>query len=105
VKSKHYDVRFEVFTAVTMKNGVFWVVTPCVWIRFLQEPHGVTTQKTPFFINTTTWSDWHRQKERLHSISGEEIIDFVFLFIVYLMNGSKGDMAVTAVPEFSHLHH
>jgi hypothetical protein len=21
--------RFEVFTAVTMKNGVFWVVTPC----------------------------------------------------------------------------
>jgi hypothetical protein len=32
-------VRFEVFTAVTMKNGVFWVVTP----------HGVTTQKTPFF--------------------------------------------------------
>jgi hypothetical protein len=23
------DVRFEVFTAVTMKNGVFWVVTPC----------------------------------------------------------------------------
>jgi hypothetical protein len=22
-------VRFEVFTAVTMKNGVFWVVTPC----------------------------------------------------------------------------
>jgi hypothetical protein len=24
-----YFVRFEVFTAVTMKNGVFWVVTPC----------------------------------------------------------------------------
>jgi hypothetical protein len=23
------SVRFEVFTAVTMKNGVFWVVTPC----------------------------------------------------------------------------
>jgi hypothetical protein len=22
-------VRFEVFTAVTMKNDVFWVVTPC----------------------------------------------------------------------------
>jgi hypothetical protein len=72
-----------------MKNGVFWVVTPCgscknrrfegTWHllrqgekigelgttqattsnrrtlrrntkrRFLQEPHGVTTQKTPFF--------------------------------------------------------
>jgi hypothetical protein len=23
------DVRFEVFTAVTMKNGVFWDVTSC----------------------------------------------------------------------------
>jgi hypothetical protein len=22
-------VRFEIFTAVTMKNGVFWDVTPC----------------------------------------------------------------------------
>jgi hypothetical protein len=22
-------VRFEVFTTVTMNNGVFWVVTPC----------------------------------------------------------------------------
>jgi hypothetical protein len=22
-------IRFEVFAAVTMKNGVFWVVTPC----------------------------------------------------------------------------
>jgi hypothetical protein len=27
-KQKNY-VRFEVFTAVTMKNGVFWDVTPC----------------------------------------------------------------------------
>jgi hypothetical protein len=24
-----YNVRFEVFTAVTMKNCVFWGVTPC----------------------------------------------------------------------------
>jgi hypothetical protein len=39
-------VRFEVFTAVTMKNGVF---KGC---QFLQEPHGVPTQKTPFFNNT-----------------------------------------------------
>jgi hypothetical protein len=27
-------VRFEVFTAVTMKNGVFWDVTPCKNSRF-----------------------------------------------------------------------
>jgi hypothetical protein len=26
-------VRFEVFTAVTMKNGVFWDVTPCALVR------------------------------------------------------------------------
>jgi hypothetical protein len=24
-----YDIRFEVFTAVTVKNAVFWDVTPC----------------------------------------------------------------------------
>jgi hypothetical protein len=46
--------------AVTMKNGVFWDVTPCDSCknrrqvppkrRFLQEPHGVTTQKTSFFM-------------------------------------------------------
>jgi hypothetical protein len=28
-KQWKYDVRFEVFTAVTMKNGVLWVITPC----------------------------------------------------------------------------
>jgi hypothetical protein len=26
---RYIIVRFEVFTAVTMKNGVFWAVTPC----------------------------------------------------------------------------
>jgi hypothetical protein len=65
-----------------MKNGVFWDVTPVALVRptllitanvvpsspilvtlmmealsspkrpFLQEPHGVTSQKTPFFIVT-----------------------------------------------------
>jgi hypothetical protein len=49
------DVRFEIFTAVTIKNGVFWDVTQCGSCkippkrRFLQEPHGVTSQKTLFF--------------------------------------------------------
>jgi hypothetical protein len=28
-----------------MKNDVFWDVTPC------GEPHGITSQKTPFFMN------------------------------------------------------
>jgi hypothetical protein len=27
------NVRFEVFTAVTMKKGVFWDVTPCGSLR------------------------------------------------------------------------
>jgi hypothetical protein len=26
-------VRFEVFTAVTMKNGIFWDVTPAAFVR------------------------------------------------------------------------
>jgi hypothetical protein len=43
------DVRFEVFTAMTMKNGIFWDVTPYgYW--FLHEPHGVTSQKMLFYI-------------------------------------------------------
>jgi hypothetical protein len=43
-----------------LKNGVFWDVTPCGSCknrrfggpkrRYLHEPHGVTSQKTPFFI-------------------------------------------------------
>jgi hypothetical protein len=28
-EDRRRDVRFEVFTAVTMKNAVFWDVTPC----------------------------------------------------------------------------
>jgi hypothetical protein len=28
-RDSRYLVKFEVFTAVTMKNGVFWDVTPC----------------------------------------------------------------------------
>jgi hypothetical protein len=35
-----------------MKNGVFWDVMPCGSCKNLQEPHGVTSQKTPFFIVT-----------------------------------------------------
>jgi hypothetical protein len=34
--SNPHDVKSEVFTAVTVKNGVFWDVTPC----------GLTSQKT-----------------------------------------------------------
>jgi hypothetical protein len=44
---------------VTIKNAVFWDVTPCGSFKtrissktsFLQEPHGVTCQKTSFFNN------------------------------------------------------
>jgi hypothetical protein len=37
------DVRFEVFTAVTMKNGVFWVVTPC---GSCKNRLGISSQRT-----------------------------------------------------------
>jgi hypothetical protein len=31
-----FYIRFEVFTAVDMKNGVFWDVTPCGSLVFLR---------------------------------------------------------------------
>jgi hypothetical protein len=35
------------------KSGVKeWCLLGCYAVWFLQEPHGVTTQKTPFFIVT-----------------------------------------------------
>jgi hypothetical protein len=75
----HSDVRFEVFTVVTMKNAIFWDVTSCgscknqcfrgkyrlchhpPWwwrrfvslkLRFFQESHSITTQKATFFMHT-----------------------------------------------------
>jgi hypothetical protein len=51
-------VRFEVFTVVTVENGIFWDVVPwrsCVnWHsslkhRFTQYLNDTTSQKTPFF--------------------------------------------------------
>jgi hypothetical protein len=47
--------RFEAFTAVTMKNGVFWNVTRCGSFENLIEGSykshtALTSQKTPFFI-------------------------------------------------------
>jgi hypothetical protein len=40
-------VRFEVFTAVTMKNGVFWVVTPCGSLDFRWDKICVSVASTP----------------------------------------------------------
>jgi hypothetical protein len=63
-KLQHKKVGFEVFTAVSMKMAVFWVVAPCslveVYRRF-RGPcclhhqgdialHGPTTQKTAIFV-------------------------------------------------------
>jgi hypothetical protein len=57
IESASKYVRFEVFTAVTMKNAVFWGVAPCRWRRYVppirrfnsQDLHGATCQKTAFF--------------------------------------------------------
>jgi hypothetical protein len=40
-----HSVRFEVFTAVTMKNGVFWVVTPCGSCKNRRIP-SISSQRT-----------------------------------------------------------
>jgi hypothetical protein len=52
-QSSKVHVRLKVFTAVAMKNGVFWGVTPCGSCKN-QEPYGVTSQKTPFFIQSAS---------------------------------------------------
>jgi hypothetical protein len=49
-KVVHFEVKFEVFTAVTMKNAVFWIERRLALVRNLEEPHGVTSQKTAFFL-------------------------------------------------------
>jgi hypothetical protein len=64
---EHFSLYFLAYWSVTfatqmLKNSVFWDVTPCgslmkqalipPKLRFLQEPHSVTSQKTPFFIVT-----------------------------------------------------
>jgi hypothetical protein len=46
-----YCVRFEVFKAVTMKNGVFLDVTPSVSCKNRRCEACVTSQKTLFFIS------------------------------------------------------
>jgi hypothetical protein len=49
---KRIFIRFEVFTAVTMKNAIFWPAFFRIFIlerRFIQDLHGATTQKTTFF--------------------------------------------------------
>jgi cytidine deaminase len=40
-----YYVRFEVFTAVTMKNGVFWDVTPCGSCKNRLTELGISSQR------------------------------------------------------------
>jgi hypothetical protein len=44
----HSYVRFEVFTAVTKKNGVFWDVTPCGCLRT-----DVSEELSAFIIGVT----------------------------------------------------
>jgi hypothetical protein len=54
------NVRFQVFTAVTIGNAVFWDVMPCGTCKdrrlggtsVLKEPYGVTSHKTAFFTVT-----------------------------------------------------
>jgi hypothetical protein len=55
-ENERQHVRFEVFTAMTMKKIVFWDVAPCGCgfnvspkCRFKPEPHGAASQKTIFF--------------------------------------------------------
>jgi hypothetical protein len=48
--NKTFRVRFEVFTAVTMKNAVFWDVALCR--SFTQDVHSATSRLTAAFFKT-----------------------------------------------------
>jgi hypothetical protein len=52
---------FLVFTAVTMKNAIFWDVTPCGFCENLQEPQGVTSQMVTFFKSSMILKMWIKQ--------------------------------------------
>jgi hypothetical protein len=85
-RASYCYVRFEVFTAVTMKYGVFWNVTPCgscksptirrnvepPKYRFLQEPHGLKFQKIPFcsiLVHLeTSGMKWMNKDDPIHSL-------------------------------------
>jgi hypothetical protein len=56
-------VRFEVFTAVTMKNAVFW-----------DEPHGVSSQKTSFYTDSYVLYQWEHQSFMLHSSKIRDVL-------------------------------
>jgi hypothetical protein len=47
INEPYGNIRFEVHTAMTIKNAAFWDVIPLV---SCQEPQGRTAQKTAFFI-------------------------------------------------------
>jgi hypothetical protein len=58
-KRKGVAMRFEILSynfharaEENHENHDKWCLLGCYAVWFLQEPHGVTTQKTPFFIVT-----------------------------------------------------
>jgi hypothetical protein len=60
-------VRFEVFTAVTMKNGVFWDVTPCAFVRtdVSEEPSASFIRVTRIGeLGTTLAATSNRRRQR-----------------------------------------
>jgi hypothetical protein len=54
-------IRFEVFTVVTMKNGVFWDVTPCgssYKSHMVQHPRRRHSLKVMYFIFETNYTTY-----------------------------------------------
>jgi hypothetical protein len=91
-----YLLRFEVFTAVTMKNAVFWDVAPCrsfVNRRFggtwLQPPAHAGSSLTDFstlkmeaiYSSETSVHTWSIQD--LHGATSQTTAFFIYLFVWY----------------------
>jgi hypothetical protein len=104
-------------TSWILKSGVFWAVTPCgscknrcfggTWRRryvppkrhFLQEPHGITSQKTPFFI-VTPWKpqvlhSWILSTSKQILLSWAQLTELILVSVGRKMENSKNFIVIS----------
>jgi hypothetical protein len=87
---------------MTKKNGVLWDVTPCgsCGSGFFQEPHGVTSQKTSFFIVTAVRisNPTELQLIRLRSSANDlHNVEFILLKYSYMANYNSLNLCVNYI--------
>jgi hypothetical protein len=86
-----YFVRFEVFTAVTMKNAVFWDVTPCCsslnyWTAW---SHLLTLVPRSRIFLPWRWRGYvppkRRFRQELHGVTSQKTAFFEMYFVIIIL--------------------